>query len=107
MRTRWNAWVWAAAATALLAAAAEPAPSDALRKQVLALNAITGEDAEFGKILELIDDPAHTKPLLAEAAKLGKEKNQPLNVVATRSPGSDRSFAPRHGRERRVLPAFH
>ena len=84
MRTRWNAWVWAAAATALLAAAAEPAPSDALRKQVLALNAITGEDAEFGKILQLIDDPAHTKPLLAEAAKLGKEKNQPLNVVATR-----------------------
>jgi tetratricopeptide (TPR) repeat protein len=84
MRTRWNAWVWAVAATALLAAAAEPAPSDALRKQALALNNITGEDAEFGKILELIEDPTHTKPLLAEAAKLAKEKEQPFNINATR-----------------------
>jgi tetratricopeptide (TPR) repeat protein len=84
MRTRWNAWVWTVAATALLAAAAEPAPSDALRKQALALNAITGEDAEIGKILELIEDPPHTKPLLAEAAKLAKEKEQPFNVNATR-----------------------
>ncbi len=84
MRTRWNAWVWAVGATALLAAAAEPAPSDALRKQALALNAITGEDTEFGKILALIEDPQHTKPLLAEAAKLAKEKDQPFNINATR-----------------------
>jgi tetratricopeptide (TPR) repeat protein len=84
MRTRWNAWVWAVAATALLAAAAEPAPSDALRKQALALNAITGEDTEVGKIMELLEDPPHTKPLLAEAAKLAKEKEQPFNVNATR-----------------------
>jgi tetratricopeptide (TPR) repeat protein len=84
MRTRWNAWVWAVAATALLATAAEPAPSDALRKQALALNAITGEDTEFGKIMELLEDPSHTKPLLAEAAKLAKEKEQPFNVNATR-----------------------
>jgi tetratricopeptide (TPR) repeat protein len=76
--------VWAVAATALLAAAAEPAPSDALRKQALALNAITGEDTEFGKIMELLEDPPHTKPLLAEAAKLAKEKEQPFNVNATR-----------------------
>jgi tetratricopeptide (TPR) repeat protein len=84
MRTRWNAWVGAVAATALLATAAEPAPSDALRKQALALNAITGEDTEFGKIMELLEDPSHTKPLLAEAAKLAKEKEQPFNVNATR-----------------------
>jgi tetratricopeptide (TPR) repeat protein len=84
MRTRWNAWVWTVAATAFLAAAAEPAPSEALRKQALALNAITGEDAEIGKILELVEDPPHTKPLLAEAAKLAKEKEQPFNVNATR-----------------------
>jgi tetratricopeptide (TPR) repeat protein len=84
MSTKWNAWVWAVAATALLAAAAEPAPSDALRNQALALNNITGEDAEFGKILQLIEDAPHTKPLLAEAAKLAKEKEQPFNVNATR-----------------------
>ena len=84
MKTKWNAWVWTVTATALLAAAAEPAPSEALRKQALALNAITGEDAEIGKILELIEDPPHTKPLLAEAAKLAKEKEQPFNVNATR-----------------------
>jgi tetratricopeptide (TPR) repeat protein len=84
MRTRWNAWVWTVAATAFLAAAAEPAPSEALRKQALALNAITGKDAEIGKILELVEDPPHTKPLLAEAAKLAKEKEQPFNVNATR-----------------------
>ncbi len=84
MRTRWNTWLWAAAAAALLTAAAEPAPSDALRKQALALNAITGEDAEYGKIMELIEDAAHTKPLLTEAARLAKEKEQPFNVNATR-----------------------
>ncbi len=84
MRTTWNAGIWTVAATALLTAtvAAAPAPPDTSRKEVLALNAITGEDAELGRIFQLLEDTPHTKSLLAEAAKLAKEKDQPLNVTA-------------------------
>ena len=84
MRTTWNAGIWTVAATALLAAtvAAAPAPPDTSPKEVMALNAITGEDAELGRIFQLLEDAPHTKSLLAEAAKLAKEKDQPLNVTA-------------------------
>jgi tetratricopeptide (TPR) repeat protein len=79
-----NVWAWAVATTAVLtaAAAAAPAPPDSLRKQALALNDITGEDAELGKIFQLIEDAGHTKPLLAEAAKMAQEKEQPFNINA-------------------------
>jgi tetratricopeptide (TPR) repeat protein len=76
---------WAVAAAALLAATATaaPAPPESLRKQALALNDITGEDAELGKIFELIEDAGHTKPMLAEAAKMAKNKDdQPFNINA-------------------------
>ena len=75
----------AVAALALLAATAPaaPAPAETARGKVLALNQVTGEDAELGKIFELIEDAGHTKPLLAEAVKVAREKDQPLNVNAT------------------------
>src|SRR5438067_1737681 len=85
MRTTMNLWAWAvlpAAALRAAAAAAAPAPPDSLRKQALALNQITGEDAELGKIFQLIEDAQHTKPLLAEAAKMAAEKDQPFNINA-------------------------
>ena len=83
MRTM-NLWTAAVAAAALLtaAAAAAPAPPESLRKQALALNDITGEDAELGKIFEMLEDAQHTKPLLAEAAKMAQEKEQPFNINA-------------------------
>jgi tetratricopeptide (TPR) repeat protein len=84
MRTTRNTWAWAVAATAFLTAtaAAAPAPADSLRKQALALNEITGEDAELGRIFQFLEDAQHTKPLLAEAAKMAKEKDQPFNINA-------------------------
>ncbi len=83
MRTTWSVG-GAVAALALLAAAAPaaPVPTESLRHQALALNEITGEDAELGKIFELLEDAQHTKPLLEEAAKMAKEKEQPFNVNA-------------------------
>ncbi len=84
MRKTWNGGTWAVPAVVLLAVAATaaPAPQDTMRKEVLALNAITGEDAELGRIFQLLEDAPHTKPLLAEAAKMAQEKEQPLNVNA-------------------------
>jgi tetratricopeptide (TPR) repeat protein len=65
-------------------AAAAPAPeSTDLRKQALKLNEITGEDAILGRVFELIEDGRAAKPLLAEAAKMAKEKDQPFNINAT------------------------
>ena len=85
MRTTWNVCGWTVAAAVLLAATATaaPAPPDTLHKQALALNDITGDDAALGKIFELLEDAQHTKPLLVEAAKMAKEKDQPFNVNAT------------------------
>ncbi len=85
MKSIWNLWGGTVAAAALLAAsaAAAPAPPNAARQQILALNEITGEDAELGRIFQLLEDAPHTKPLLAEAAKMTTETDQPLNVNAT------------------------
>ena len=85
MRTTWNAWAGAVAATVLMAAAATaaPAPPDTTRTEVLALNAISGEDATLGRIFELLEDGPRTKPLLETAAKMAQEKDQPLNINAT------------------------
>jgi len=60
------------------------ADDDPLRKKALDLNSVTGDTAIAGKILDLARDPAGTKQLLAVAAKMIKEKDQPFNVNATR-----------------------
>jgi tetratricopeptide (TPR) repeat protein len=69
-----------AAAVILVATAGMPARAeDSIREKALKLNDITGQDALKGKILELIKDKAELKKLVAEAAKMTKEKDQPLN----------------------------
>jgi tetratricopeptide (TPR) repeat protein len=70
-------------ALAMWAATQAPAADDDLRARALKLNEITGDDAMRGEILILLDDPPGSKKLLAYAAKLVKEKGQPLNINAT------------------------
>ncbi len=66
-----------------LAGTARAADNDkGLRQQVLALNQITGDDPMRGEILTLVEDKAKTPKLLAEAVKIAKEKDQPLNYNA-------------------------
>jgi tetratricopeptide (TPR) repeat protein len=72
---------FAAVAALLLAGSARgpAAEENALRKQVLQLNNITGKDAITGKILELVNDKPALKTLIAEAAEMAKGKDQPFN----------------------------
>ena len=73
----------AVAALGLPAWPARAADDDsALRKKVVALNLITGDDTVRGEILTLIDDPAGTKKLLPVAAKMAKETPSPLKYNA-------------------------
>ena len=66
-----------------LAPQARTAEDDAkLREQALALNDITGNDPIKGKIKEFIGNTAATKKLLAVAARMSKEKDQPFNFNA-------------------------
>jgi tetratricopeptide (TPR) repeat protein len=51
----------------------------ALRKKALSLNNVTGDDPIKGEIKALVEDPPGTKKLLAVAAKMAREKNQPFN----------------------------
>jgi tetratricopeptide (TPR) repeat protein len=68
---------WAAA---ILVVATPRGPADdSVRQKVLQLNDVTGKDAITGKILELIKDKPELKTLIAEAAKMAKEKDQPFN----------------------------
>jgi tetratricopeptide (TPR) repeat protein len=68
---------------AWLVGPAEAADDEAaLRKKVLALNHITGDETVRGEILTLVEDPAGTKKLLPIAAKLAREKPSPLNYNA-------------------------
>jgi tetratricopeptide (TPR) repeat protein len=78
VRTR-NLFSWAAAVLLLAAAHGPAAGDEALREKALKLNDITGQDALRGKILELVKDKAELKKLVAEAAKMAKEKEQPFN----------------------------
>jgi tetratricopeptide (TPR) repeat protein len=70
-----------AAMAVLLVAAAngQAAGDDGLRQKALKLNDITGQDALRGKLLELVKDKPGLKKLIAEAAKMAKEKEQPFN----------------------------
>jgi tetratricopeptide (TPR) repeat protein len=78
VRTRKH-FAWAAAVLFLAAAHGPAAGDEALREKALKLNDITGQDALRGKILELVKDKAEMKKLVAEAAKMAKEKEQPFN----------------------------
>jgi tetratricopeptide (TPR) repeat protein len=70
------------AVAVLLMTAASPAPAaedNPLREKALQLNSITGQDAIGGKILELVNDKANAKKLVAEAVKMAKQDEQPFN----------------------------
>ena len=53
-----------------------------MRKQLLALNEITGEDAMTGEKILLLKDPVGTKKLLDLAAQMVKEPKPPFNFNA-------------------------
>lgn len=62
---------------------AAPAPEDdSLKKQAMGLNNVTGEDAIKGRIRTLVKDAAGTKKLIATAAEMAKEKDQPFTYNA-------------------------
>jgi tetratricopeptide (TPR) repeat protein len=56
---------------------------DDFRARALRLNEITGDDSIRGEIVMLLDDAPGSKKLLAVAAKMVKEKEQPFNINAT------------------------
>jgi tetratricopeptide (TPR) repeat protein len=73
----------AVAALALLTGLSRAADDEAaLRKKVLALNLITGDDTVRGEILRLLDDPDGARKLLPVAAKMAKESPSPLKYNA-------------------------
>ncbi len=84
MAFMWNGRRWlpaliGLALTAWLSGMAAAADDEAaLRKQVLALNEVTGEDPVRGEILTLLDNKDKARKLVAFAAKLLKEKDPPL-----------------------------
>lgn len=59
------------------------ADEEGVRKQVLALNDVTGAEPMRGKLKEMLDDKLGTKKLLTVALKMAKEKPQPLNRNST------------------------
>src|SRR5437660_7770155 len=68
----------------LVQAPARAAEDDAaLREQALKLNDVTGDEATDAALKDLLKEPANTKKLLAVAAKMAKEKDQPFKVNAT------------------------
>jgi tetratricopeptide (TPR) repeat protein len=76
--------VAAAAAWALLQGPARAADEDAaLREQALKLNDVTGEEATTAALKSLAEAPATTRKMLAVAAKMAKEKDQPFKINAT------------------------
>ncbi len=76
--------VAATAAWALLQAPVRAADEDAaLREQALKLNDVTGEEATTAALKALAEAPATTRKMLAVAAKMAKEKDQPFKINAT------------------------
>jgi tetratricopeptide (TPR) repeat protein len=55
----------------------------ALREQALKLNDVTGDEPIKAAMQDLVNSPTATKKMLAVAAKMAKEKNQPFQVNAT------------------------
>jgi tetratricopeptide (TPR) repeat protein len=60
-----------------------PEGDKAQRERALALNDITGDKAVNGEIVSLYKDEANTRRLLAAAARMAKQKDQPFNANAT------------------------
>lgn len=54
-----------------------------IRKQVLALNEITGTNPMRTRLQQMLEDAERTKKLLTVAARMAREKDQPLNRNAT------------------------
>jgi tetratricopeptide (TPR) repeat protein len=83
--SRTDGFIRAAAVAALVlagAAARVPAADDTpLRDKALQLNSVTGQDAITGKIQDLLTDKSGLKLLIAEAAGMAKEKEQPFNYT--------------------------
>jgi len=52
---------------------------DSLRKEALALNDVTGDKPMLGEVKALIRNRPHARKLIAEAVKMSKEKDQPIN----------------------------
>jgi tetratricopeptide (TPR) repeat protein len=63
----------------LLTLASAQAGDESIRKQVLALNQLTGREPLAGKLQALLDDQKTAKLYLSEARKLLKEPKQPFN----------------------------
>jgi tetratricopeptide (TPR) repeat protein len=86
-RTRVGSWLLVPAVVFLCAVSGvtpgrtpdEDAPQ---RKQLLALNEVTGDDPIRGHFQRLVKDPEGTKNLLAVAVKMAKEKPVPFNYNA-------------------------
>jgi tetratricopeptide (TPR) repeat protein len=69
---------------AFLQAPARAADEEAaLREQALKLNDITGEEAQTTALQDLLNSPTNTKKMLAVAAKMAGEKDQPFKANAT------------------------
>ncbi len=70
------------AAAWLTSAATQAADDDkALRKEVLALNDVTGDEPIKAEVKALLADPARAKKLLAAGVTMVKEKKQPFNYT--------------------------
>ncbi|HLN30996.1 MAG TPA: tetratricopeptide repeat protein [Gemmataceae bacterium] len=73
------------AVTTMLSLVLEPAvvraaeDDDPLRKEILALNDVTGDKPMLGEVKALYDNRGHARKLIAEAVKMSKEQDQPLN----------------------------
>jgi tetratricopeptide (TPR) repeat protein len=76
--------VAAVAALTLMQGPVRAADEDAaLREQALKLNDVTGEEATTAALKSLAESPATTRKMLAVAAKMAKEKDQPFKINAT------------------------
>jgi tetratricopeptide (TPR) repeat protein len=89
MRTLRTELRWALAALTLLTSLlmaqrlrAEERDSSA-REKALKLNTVTGMDPLRGEVLTLLDDKTATRKLVAEAARMAKDKPQPFTYNAT------------------------
>jgi tetratricopeptide (TPR) repeat protein len=82
VRMRPAAWVSVPVVLVALCGIASAEDKDPLREKALKLNDITGDDVMTGKIKEFLADTPGTKKMLAVAAKMAKEKDQPFEYNA-------------------------
>jgi tetratricopeptide (TPR) repeat protein len=86
MQRSWNGPAFRVAAISLVVGLGLAVPArandDALRRQVLALNHLTGTGPLLGEYKALTEAPTRTKELLETARSIAKEKDQPLRYHA-------------------------